>query len=144
MSDNKNASKLQLSLFDDLFATLKNNEHSISSKDLKSAIKSLQRAYNNAEKREEKERKKKLEAEREERERLKEEKRQKHIEKVTCMDLPLDWENVFNCDSRAQGVHTDSISDALIMSLTTLGKVDIEYISAITGEDYKTVICALI
>ena len=29
------------------------------------------------------------------------------------------------------------------MSLTTLGKVDIEYISAITGEDYKTVICAL-
>lgn len=143
MSDNKNASKLQLSLFDDLFATLKNNEHSISSKDLKSAIKSLQRAYNNAEKREEKERKKKLEAEREERERLKEEKRQKHIEKVTCMDLPLDWENVFNCDSRAQGVHTDSISDALIMSLTTLGKVDIEYISAITGEDYKTVICAL-
>lgn len=143
MSDNKNTFKLQLSLFDDLFETLKNSENSISSKDLKSAIKSLQRAYNNAEKREEKERKKKLEAEREERERLKEEKRQKHIEKVTCMDLPLNWENVFNCDSRAQGVHTESISDGLIMSLMTLGKVDIEYISAITGEDYKTVICAL-
>ncbi len=143
MSDNKNTSKLQLSLFDDLFETLKSNEHSISSKDLKSAIKSLQKAYNSAEKREENERKKRLEEERKERERLKEEKRQAHIEKVTCMDLPLDWENIFNSDSRTQGVHTDSISDGLIMSLTTLGKVDIEYISSITGEDYKTIICAL-
>lgn len=140
---NKNIFDSQLSLFDDLFKTIKSNEKSISSKDLKAAIKSLQKAYNNAEKREEKERKKKLEEERKERERIKEEKRQAHIEKVTCMDLPLDWQNVFNSDSRTQGVHTDSISDGLIMSLTTLGKVDIEYISSITGEDYKTVICAL-
>lgn len=78
MKNNNNISDSQLSLFDDLFETLKNNEKSISSKDLKTAIKSLQKAYNNAEKREEKERKKKLEEERKERERIEEEKRQAH------------------------------------------------------------------
>ena len=66
-----------------------------------------------------------------------------HVEEVTCMDLPLDWNNLFYSDERAQGVHTDSISDALVKSLTTLGQVDIEYISAITGADYKTVIQTL-
>ncbi|MGN0813397.1 MAG: helicase-related protein [Candidatus Coproplasma sp.] len=66
-----------------------------------------------------------------------------HIKEVTSMDLPLDWQNVFSGDERAQGVHTDSISDALVMSLANLARVDIEYISSITGEDYKSVICAL-
>lgn len=55
----------------------------------------------------------------------------------------MDWNNIFNFDIRTQGVHTDSIPDALIMSLSTLGRVDIEYISSITGADYKTVICTL-
>ena len=59
------------------------------------------------------------------------------------MDLPLDWENAFNQDVRTQGIHADSISDGLIYSLSNLGRVDIEYISSITGEDYKTIICAL-
>ncbi len=76
--------------------------------------------------------------EREERER-----QARHIDEVTCMDLPLDWENVFNGDERTKGVHVDSIPDALVMSLTTLGRVDIEYISSITGVEYKTVICTL-
>ncbi len=66
-----------------------------------------------------------------------------HIKQVTSMDLPLDWENIFSTDPRTQDVHVDSISDALIMSLSNLARVDIEYISSITGEDYKTVICAL-
>ena len=66
-----------------------------------------------------------------------------HIEQVTSMDLPLDWENAFLGDERTQGVHVNSISDGLIMSLSNLARVDIEYISAITGEDYKTVIAAL-
>ena len=72
-----------------------------------------------------------------------ERKKEQHILDVTSMDLPLNWENVFYIDERTQGIHTDSISDALILSLTNLGYVDIEYISSITGEDYKTVICTL-
>ena len=81
--------------------------------------------------------------EKEEEERRKEEAKKAHIDEVTCMDLPMSWENVFNSDERTKGVHTDSIPDALIMSLTTLGEVNIEYISSITGEDYKTVILTL-
>ena len=92
----------------------------------------------------EREQKEKEEREaRERKEREEQERKEKHIEEVTCMDLPLDWENAFIGDERTKGVHVDSIPDALIMSLTTLGKVDIEYISSITGVDYKTVICAL-
>lgn len=59
------------------------------------------------------------------------------------MDLPFDWENAFNQDVRTQGIHADSISDGLIFSLSNLGRVDIEYISSITGEVYKTIIGAL-
>ena len=66
-----------------------------------------------------------------------------HIQEVTSMELPLDWDNVFDTDERTSGVHTDSIPDALVMSLTTLGCVDIEYIASVTGEDYKTVINTL-
>lgn len=66
-----------------------------------------------------------------------------HVRKVTSLDLPLDWSNIFDQDVRTQGVHVDSISDGLIYSLSNLGRVDIEYISAITGDDYKTVIGAL-
>lgn len=86
-------------------------------------------------------------------ERIEEEKRQEeekklqekeaHIREVTSMDLPLDWNNIFDQDVRTQGVHVDSISDGLIYSLSNLGRVDIEYISSITGDDYKTVIEAL-
>ena len=69
--------------------------------------------------------------------------REEHIMEVTSMDLPMDWDNVFYEDERAQGVHVESISDALVMSLSNMGCVDIEYISAVTGADYKTIICAL-
>jgi len=108
--------------------------------------------------REEEERKKRLEEKRrqnrarllrEEEERRAEQERKKqeaydaHIREVTSMELPLDWDNPFYEDDRAAGVHTDSIADALIMSLTQLGQVDIEYIAAVTGEDCRTVILAL-
>ena len=66
-----------------------------------------------------------------------------HVEEVTCMDLPLDWSNYFDSDERTKGIHIESISDALVHCLTTLGEVDIEYISSVTGADYKTVICTL-
>ena len=56
------------------------------------------------------------------------------------MDLPLDWGNVFGTDKSSGGVHFDSIPDALVHCICTRGEVDIEYISAVTGEDYKTVI----
>ena len=72
-----------------------------------------------------------------------EQKAEEHIQEVTCMDLPMDWNNVFDTDVRTQGVHIDSISDALVHCLSTLGKVDIEYIASVTGADYKTVISTL-
>ena len=59
------------------------------------------------------------------------------------MELPLDYENLFDSDDRAKGVHTDSISDALVLSLHNLGCVDIEYISSITGRNHKDIIIAL-
>lgn len=115
---------------------------SVSSEDISKIIVELQKAKQQAKKRE-----KALKAE-EERRKEKEaqeakEAKEAHIKEVTCMDLPLDWENAFSGDARTQGVHTESISDALIMSLSNLGRVDIEYISSVTGEDCKTVICSL-
>ncbi len=65
------------------------------------------------------------------------------IAEITSMDLPADFENLYTLDQRVTELHTESIGDALILSLSNLGRVDIEYISAITGEDYKTVISAL-
>lgn len=141
-SNNINEDSNQKTLFD-LLGFVEQNNKDFSVKELEAAIRKLQKAKKAAKKREEAERR---QEQKEKQERLKkeeEERRKAHIEEVTCMDLPLDWENVFNSDARTQGVHTDSISDALIMSLTALGSVDIEYISSITGADYKTVICTL-
>ncbi|MBE6727286.1 MAG: hypothetical protein E7562_01415 [Ruminococcaceae bacterium] len=133
----------QIYLFDDLISKLQKNGEKISASDIGEVIKKLVSVKKNVEKNEQIERNRK--AQEEERRRKKEarEREELHIKEVTSMDLPLDWENTFNCDMRTQGVHADSISDGLILSLSNLARVDIEYISAITGEDYKTVICAL-
>ena len=56
------------------------------------------------------------------------------------MDLPLDWGSVFGTDKSTAGEHFDSIPDALVHCICTHGEVDIEYISAVTGEDCKIVI----
>ena len=74
---------------------------------------------------------------------LKKEQEEKRIEEITCMDLPLDWENAFAQDERTASVACESAADGLILSLNNLGRVDIEYISQITGKDCKTVISAL-
>ena len=66
-----------------------------------------------------------------------------HVEEITSMDLPTDFENVFALDERAAGVHAQDADTGLILSLSNLGRVDIEYISAITGMEYKDVIRAL-
>ena len=136
MSDTENIYE-QLTLDDILKKDL--SADSLSSENLSKIIIELQKAKRKAKKREqalkiEEQKRREIEAQAE---------KESHIKEVTCMDLPLDWENAFSGDARTQGVHTESISDALIMSLSNLGRVDIEYISSVTGEDCKTVICAL-
>lgn len=68
---------------------------------------------------------------------------EKHVQSVVRLELPSDWKNVFDNDKRAEDVHADSVSDALILSLTNLGKVDIEYMASIAEKDCKTVISSL-
>ena len=118
-------------------------DETYSSKQIAKMIRQLIQAQRDAERREREEEERKVREEEERKAREEEEKRNNHVAEVTCMDLPMDWNNVFNDDVRTQGVHTESIPDALILSLTTLGMVDIEYIASITGEDYKTVITTL-
>ncbi|MDR2615762.1 MAG: DEAD/DEAH box helicase family protein [Oscillospiraceae bacterium] len=59
------------------------------------------------------------------------------------MDLPTDWTGAFSGDVRAVGVYADSPADGLIKSLTELGRVDIEYISSISGFSPSDIIAAL-
>ena len=138
--ENKNFVQTELN---DLLKKIGDIDKSISSGEIEAAINRLRQAKRLAEKREEAERRRAQKEEQERRKIEEQEKRQAHINEVTCMELPLDWDNVFDSDGRTQGVHTDSISDALVLCLSELGRVDIEYISAITGADYKTVIGAL-
>ncbi|MBO4217080.1 MAG: DEAD/DEAH box helicase family protein [Clostridia bacterium] len=111
--------------------------------EINTLIDKLREAKRLAKMREEQERLRNALEERLQRQKAEQEQEKAHVREVTSMDLPLDWDNVFDSDVRAQGVHTDSIPDALIICLSTLGRVDIEYISSITGADCKTVICAL-
>lgn len=115
----------------------------LSSKELEAAIGKLQEWQERAKHREKAEKQNRERQERERKVREEQEKKESHIREVTCMDLPLDWENVFNSDARTQGLHIESVPDALVLSLTTLGKVDIEYISSVTGLSYKEVIGTL-
>lgn len=132
----------QLSLFD-ILRLAGNIESQYSSDEIEEVIGKLRAAKRIAEKHEENERCRREKEEAERKAREEKERKESHIREVTSMDLPLDWENAFNQDVRTQGIHADSISDGLIYSLSNLGRVDIEYISSITGEDYKTIICAL-
>ncbi len=66
------------------------------------------------------------------------------------IDLPLDWGSAFGADAGAAQQQTTeklqktgSVSDALIKSLTTLGRVDIKYISDLTGKTNDEVIDSL-
>ena len=134
---------LKKSIFGDLLDSVDIDESKITSEEISKLIAQLskEKAKIAAKEKEEQKRKNELEAARKRQEER--QKQQHHIKEVTSMDLPLDWENVFDADPRTEGVHAGSISDGLILSLSNLGRVDIEYISSITGEDYKTVICAL-
>ena len=71
-----------------------------------------------------------------------ERKRRERAKQITAMDLPMDYSNRFEEDARAN-IHCDSIAEGLLVSLDALGLVDIEFISAVTGEEMKTVIESL-
>ena len=62
---------------------------------------------------------------------------------LNAADLTLDWESAFGDNFNNEEVHAESISDALILSLSNKGRVDIQYIADITGEDVDTVIRVL-
>ena len=115
----------------------------MSSSELEAAIGKLQEWQSRAAHREREEKKRLAREEAEQKKREKEAREAAHIEKVTSMELPIGWDNIFDSDPRAEGVHADSVSDGLILSLSNLGRVDIEYISSVTGSGYKEVIEAL-
>lgn len=70
-------------------------EEGLSSKELNKVISKMQKTSNRIHNRERAEQKRKEEEEKARLEQEKLEKEQAHVEEVTCMDLPLDWENVF-------------------------------------------------
>ena len=86
-----------------------------------------------------KNKRKQLRAEREEAKRKQLEIRR--INSITTMELPADYENSFIDENK--NINADNTYDALLMSLDTLGMVDIEFISSLTNEDLKTVISNL-
>ena len=80
-----------------------------SSDEIVKAIDQLREAEHVARKREKEEQRRKEQEEREQKEREEKEHQEAHIREVTCMDLPLDWNNLFDDDIRTQGVHADSM-----------------------------------
>lgn len=87
-------------------------------------------------------------ARQEEEQRLREEEearlqQEARVKAATSMDLPLDFENAFADDERIKDKRADDPSEGLLLSLCNLGRVDIEYISAVCGMEMKEVIAAL-
>nr|MCR4662199.1 hypothetical protein [Clostridia bacterium] len=68
------------------------------------------------------------------------EKEKKQIKEITSMELPLDWKNPYDSDEEIKDIHVNSISDALVKSIYTRGKVDIEFISKVTGFGCREVV----
>ncbi len=120
MGDSNNVSSGQMSLFDAL-GIPDNLGESTSAQEIADVIKKLQKAQQAAQIREEKEGRKREREEARRKAREEKERKEAHIREVTSMDLPLDWNNIFDSDPRSEGVHVESIPDALIMSLTALG-----------------------
>ena len=146
--------KQKSTLLYQFYETIKNGGDILSAEDLDIAIESLKLAQLDIKDREERKRKeheaellKERMEEAEKRRRLAEVRAAKRAEKkrierakeISAMDLPVDYVNHFDDDARAN-VHCDSIVEGLLVSLDALGLVDIEFISAVTGEEMKTVI----
>ena len=109
----------------------------VSSSVLKELVLKLSKARELAEDRERRERRRREEEERIRKEREEKERRESHIRQVTSWDLPMDWTNVYSEDVRCRDVRIESIPDALVSSLVTLGKVDIDDVFVVhTFEDF--------
>lgn len=67
---------------------------------------------------------------------------EQHILDVTRMELPMDWENPFLGDERAD-LHVEDVAEALVHSLNTLGRVDVEYMASVTGLSCREVVTQL-
>ena len=149
--------KQKSALLYQFYETIKNGGEILSAEDLDIAIESLKLAQLDIKDREERKRKereaeilKEKMEEAEKRRRLAEvraakraeKKRIERVKEITAMDLPIDYINRFDDDAKAN-VHCDSIVEGLLVSLDALGLVDIEFISAVTGEEMKTVIESL-
>ncbi|MCL2662749.1 MAG: SNF2-related protein [Oscillospiraceae bacterium] len=144
----------QFSLFDSLPDELAGKLDDLSSDDWLAVMEEVQEKYKGrkAQEQAEQERIRQNEQAKRERLRLEEEQRRRdiaqrlhdqHVAEVTCMDLPMDWNNLYADDERTAGIHAESISDGLILSLTNLGAVDIEYIAKVSKYSYKEVISTL-
>ena len=59
------------------------------------------------------------------------------------MNMEMDFSNIFNNNLETKDIETTSSSDGLILSLTNLGYVDIEYISKTTNKTMEDVIADL-
>ena len=58
----------------------------------------------------------------------------------SSMDLSNDWDALFEEETPINKAQVDNTSDALILCLNNLGKVDIDYIASLCNKDKKTVI----
>lgn len=125
----------QMSLFEDLLELLVNDK-TLSRDDLVALYKKAQKKSEQAKREKEQSEARKAE----ERRRAEE---CAHIEAVTCVDLPMDFENAFEGDERYAACRANSPGDALILSQTELGRVDLEFISHACGLPIPQCIAAL-
>lgn len=96
MSDkNQSGKNAQLSLLD-IFGLAGDIEGNYSSDEIEKVIGKLRAAKRIAEKQEENERRRREKEEAERKAREEKERKEAHVREVTCMDLPLDWSNIFN------------------------------------------------
>lgn len=133
----------QTTIFDVLFDVMGDDATAkkATSKSVESIIEMLEAEKSRLEKAEKKEQEKRRRLEEEKR--RKREQRAQEVQRITSMELPLDWENLFHADQRVEGVHAESAGDALLFSLNGLGRVDIEYMAEITGLDPKSIVIEL-
>ena len=120
-------------LFSDFITNVRDEYNLLEPEDLKWVVAELKRVHRAADKM----------ADEKKAELKKIQQQEAHIALVTSMELPLDYNNAFSTDERAAGIIANSVDEGLILSLNTLGKVDIEFIAQICGTDCKTVILGL-
>ena len=64
-------------------------------------------------------------------------------EELNNGELPIDFNNIFDQEDKFYSKKVESVAEGFLMSLREFGKVDILYISKITGKDVKKVIMEL-